>query len=78
MTSKKSKAFKVTGSYTIQTFYTKEFAIQDSGLDSKKLFEKVRLKAIRDESKGLEGWENEWFKVIGDEFQIEHIELIEN
>jgi hypothetical protein len=76
MTEKKSKLkFKVVGSYTIQTFYTKEFEIQDQGIDDQlKLMEMVEEIALEDESEdGLLGWEEDWFKVIGDTFYIEKV-----
>lgn len=42
--------FKVTGSYTIQTFYSKEFEIEDEGdLDQKSLIKKVEQIALYDE-----------------------------
>lgn len=79
MNQKKLK-FQVTGSYTIQTFYIKEFEIDDEGIANESaLIEMVEEIAHTDEwENGLEGWEEEWFKVIGDNFYIEKVIFIDH
>ena len=68
------KKFKVIGSYTIQTFYSQIFEISTweilKNSDHKSYIADL---AHTDESEGLENWEVEYEKVIGDSFFIEKI-----
>lgn len=68
------KKFKVIGSYTIQTFYSQIFEISTwEILKNSDLKSYIADLAHTDESEGLENWEVEYEKVIGDSFFIEKI-----
>jgi hypothetical protein len=72
--------FKVIGSYTIETFYIKEFELDAKEIaDKALLIEEVEQMALEDEREnGLEGWDEEWFKVIGDTFYIEKVIFVDH
>jgi len=68
------KKFKVIGSYTIQTFYSQIFEISTwEILKNSDLKSYIADLAQTDESEGLENWEVEYEKLIGETFYIEKI-----
>lgn len=68
------KKFKVIGSYTIQTFYSQTFEISAwEMLKNANLNDYIEELAYADESWGLENWEVDYEKVVGDTFNIEEI-----
>lgn len=68
------KKFKVIGSYTIQTFYSQIFEISTwEILKNLDLNGHIADLAHADESEGLENWDVEYERLIGDAFQIDHI-----
>jgi hypothetical protein len=68
------KKFKVIGSYTIQTLYSRTFEISAwDVLKNSNLHDYIADLAHADEAEGLENWEVDHEKVIGDSFYIEEI-----
>ena len=68
------KKFKVIGSYTVQTFYSQTFEISAwEMLKNANLNDYIEELAYADESWGLENWEVDYEKVVGDTFNIEEI-----
>jgi hypothetical protein len=68
------KKFKVIGSYTIQTFYSQTFEISTwEILKTANLHDYIADLAHADEAEGLENWEVDYERVVGDSFRIEEI-----
>lgn len=73
------KKFKVIGSYTVQTFYSQTFEISTwEILKSVNLNDYIAELAHADESEGLENWEVDYERVIGNSLSIEEIIPIED
>ena len=73
------KKFKVIGSYTVQTFYSQTFEISAwEILKSVNLNDYIAELAHADESEGLENWEVDYERVIGNSLSIEEIIPIED
>jgi hypothetical protein len=73
------KKFKVIGSYTIQTFYSQTFEISTwEILKTPNPNDYIADLAHADEAEGLENWDVDYEKVIGDSFYIEKVIPIED
>jgi len=75
MTKKKLKLkFKVVGSYTIQTFYSQIFELNNvENYDDNSINNLLMDLAIEDENEGLENWNVDCEKVLGSGFDINFI-----
>ncbi len=68
------KKFKVIGSYTIQTFYSQIFEISTwEILKTSNLNDYIADLAHVDEAEGLENWDVDYERVVGNSFHIEKI-----
>jgi hypothetical protein len=73
------KKFKVIGSYTIQTFYSKIFEISDwEILKNLDLNDYITDLALEDQSESLKSWDVEDKEVIGNTFYIDDIIPLDN
>ena len=73
------KKFKVIGSYTIQTFYSQTFEISTwEILKNSNLNDYIADLAHEDESEGLENWDVDYERIVGDSFHIEKIIPLDN
>jgi hypothetical protein len=73
------KKFKVIGSYTIQTFYSKIFEISDwEILKNLDLNDYITDLALEDQSESLKSWDVEDKEVIGNAFYIDDIIPLDN
>ena len=73
------KKFKVIGSYTFKTFYSKTFEISAwEILKNVDLDDYITDLAHVDAYKGLENWDVDCERIVGDSFYIEEIIPLDN